>query len=101
MFHTPELSEAFAKTFDPIFEGYFDGALMVRYVGIKKGLPSHLKPVSEAMSSLNIDYGVTTEAIIKALVLHGNSERVAYSLTLEAIDSGYLIASEKGLPSPT
>ncbi|MHA2302307.1 MAG: hypothetical protein ACXACD_15275, partial [Candidatus Thorarchaeota archaeon] len=36
MFHTPELSEAFAKTFDPVFESYFDGALMLRYVGVKK-----------------------------------------------------------------
>jgi hypothetical protein len=100
MFHTPELSQAFAKTLDPVFDSYFDGALMVRYVGVKKGLPSHLKPVAEAMASLKIDYGVTPDAIIKAMVLHEYSEHVAHSLTLEAIDDEYLIASERKLPPP-
>ncbi|MHA2140246.1 MAG: hypothetical protein ACXADD_02015 [Candidatus Thorarchaeota archaeon] len=101
MFHTPELSEAFARTFDPIFDSYFDGALTIRYVGVKKSLPTDLKPVSEAMSTLSIDYGVTPDAIIKALVMLGYNERLAHRMTLEAIDSGYLIASERGLPSPT
>jgi hypothetical protein len=100
MFHTPELSEAFANTFDPVFESYFDGALMLRYVGVKKNLPPHLRLVSEAMATLDIDYGVTPEAIIKALVLLGHSEHDAHSLTLEAIDGGHLIASEKKLPPP-
>ncbi|MFX1330359.1 MAG: hypothetical protein ACFE9W_02285, partial [Promethearchaeota archaeon] len=100
MFHTPELSESFARTFDPIFEGYFDGALMLRYVGVKKSLPAHLKPVSEAMASLSIDYGVTPEAIVKALIMLGYGEHDAYCLTLEAIDSGYLIAGERKLPTP-
>jgi hypothetical protein len=100
MFHTPKLSEAFANTFDPVFESYFDGALMLRYVGVKKNLPPHLRLVSEAMATLDIDYGVTPEAIIKALVLLGHSEHDAHSLTLEAIDGGHLIASEKKLPPP-
>jgi hypothetical protein len=100
VFHTPELSEAFAKKFDPIFESYFDGALMVRYVGVKKGFPAHLKPVAEAMASLNIDHGVAPEAIIKALVMLGYSERVAYIMILESIDDGYLIAGERKLPPP-
>ena len=100
MFHTPELSEAFSRTFDPIFESYFDGALLLRYVGVKKSLPAHLKPVSEAMVSLSIDYGVTPEAIIKSLVILGYGEHEAHSLTLEAIDNGYLIAGERKLPPP-
>ena len=94
------MSEAFARTFDPVFEGYFDGALMVRYVGVKKSLPSHLRPISDAMASLNIDYGVTPDAIIKALVMLGYGERDAHNMTLEAIDNGYMISSERGLPPP-
>jgi hypothetical protein len=100
VFHTPEISEAFAKTFDPIFESYFDGALLVRYVGVKRNLPDHLKSISEAMASLTIDYGVTPEAIIKALVMLGFGELEAHRLTLEAIDGEYLIASERELPPP-
>ncbi|MFW9968421.1 MAG: hypothetical protein ACFFEA_14805, partial [Candidatus Thorarchaeota archaeon] len=100
MFHTPELSEAFARTFDPIFDSYFEGALMARYVGVKKNIPSDLKPVAEVMSSLNIDHGVTLEAIIKGLVINGYGERSAYKLALDAIDGNYLIAGERKLPPP-
>ncbi len=100
MFHTPELSEAFSRSFDPIFDSYFDGALMMRYVGVKKDIPSHLSPVSEAMNALKIDYGVTPEAIIRAAILLGHSERKAYKMVFEAIDNGHLIAGERRLPPP-
>lgn len=100
MFHTPELSEAFSRSFDPIFDSYFDGSLMTRYVGVKKDLPSHLSPVSEAMNTLKIDYGVTPGAIIRAVILLGHSERKAHQIAFEAIDNGYLIAGERKLPPP-
>ncbi|MFX1417201.1 MAG: hypothetical protein ACFFC0_10340, partial [Promethearchaeota archaeon] len=100
MFHTPELSDVFSRTFDPIFESYFDGALFSRYVGVRKDLPEHLTPVAEAFHSLSIDHGVTPEAMIKAVILQGQSESRAYEMVLEAIDARYLIVGEKKLPSP-
>ena len=100
MFHTPELSEVFLRAFDPIFESYFDGALMKRYVGVKKDLPSHLTPVADAFHSLSIDYGVTPEAMIKAVILLGYTEYRAYEMVLEAIDGGFMIAGERKLPPP-
>jgi len=100
MFHTPELSEEFSQTFDPIFESYFDGALLTRYVGVRKDLPDHLTPVADAFHSLSIDYGVTPEAMIKAVIFLGYSERRAYEMVLEAIDGRFMIAGERRLPAP-
>jgi len=100
VFHTPELSEEFSQTFDPIFESYFDGALLARYVGVKKDLPDHLAPVADAFHSLSIDYGVTPKAMIKAVILLGYGERRAYGMVLEAIDGGFVIAGERRLPAP-
>ena len=100
MFHTPELSEAFVRTFDPIFDSYFDGSLLARYVGVRKNLPEHLTPVADAFHSMSIDYGVTPEAMIKTVILLGYSELKAHEMVLEAIDGGFLIAGERRLPPP-
>jgi hypothetical protein len=100
MFHTPELSEVFMRAFGPIFDSYFDGALLARYVGVRKNLPEHLAPVAEVIHSMSIDYGVTPEAMIKSVILLGHSELSAYDMVLEAIDGGFLIAAERGLPPP-
>ncbi|MFX0045613.1 MAG: hypothetical protein ACFE8Z_07170, partial [Candidatus Hermodarchaeota archaeon] len=89
-----------SRTFDPIFESYFDGALLNRYVGVRKDLPEHLTPVADAFYSMSIDYGVTPEAMIKAVILRGHNESRAYQMVLEAIDSGYMIAGERKLPPP-
>jgi hypothetical protein len=96
MVRTPTLN----GTFTSIFESYFDGYLMSRYVGVKKNLPKHLHAVSNALDTMEIDHGVSVEAIIKATSILGYSERRAHSMVLEAVDSGYLIAAEKKLPSP-
>ncbi len=100
MFHTPELSDAFSRTFDPIFESYFDGPLLNRYVGVRKDLPDHLTPVADAFYSLSIDHGVAPEAMIRAVILQGHNESRAYEMVLEAIDGGYMIAGERKLPPP-
>jgi len=88
-------------TFDSIFESYFDGPLMKKYVGVKKSLPKHLIAVSRAIETMEIDHGVTVEAIIKSTSLLGYSERTAHKMVLEAVDEGHLIAAEKKLPPPT
>jgi hypothetical protein len=54
--------------------------------------------VSTALSTIDIDHGVTVEAIIKATTLLGYSERRAYNMVLEAVDNGHLIVAEKRLP---
>jgi len=87
-------------TFDAIFESYFDWHLMKRYVGVKKSLPKHLQAVSAALDTMEIDHGVSVEAIIKATSILGYSERRSYELVLEAVDNGYLIATETKLPPP-
>jgi hypothetical protein len=97
MVRTPTLTD----TFDSIFESYFDGQLMKRYVGVKKSLPKHLHSVSAALDSMDIDHGVSVEAIIKATSILGYSERRAYNMVLESVDDGYLIAAERKLPPPT
>ena len=94
MVRTPTVSDSF----DSIFESYFDGQLMKRYVGVKKSLPKHLHTVSDALDTMEIDHGVSVEAIIRATIILGTSERRAHAMVLEAVDDGYLIAVERRLP---
>ncbi len=96
MVRTPTLNGSFYS----IFDNHFDGQLMKRYVGVSKSLPKHLSVVSEALESMEIDHGVSVDAIIKSISVLGHSERTAYKCTLEAIDNGYLIAASAKLPSP-
>ncbi|MGD9397458.1 MAG: hypothetical protein PVJ05_13575, partial [Candidatus Thorarchaeota archaeon] len=96
MVRTPTLTDEF----NSIFESYFDGQLMKRYVGVKKSLPKNLHAVSASLDTMDIDHGVTVDAIIKAAILLGFSERRAHNMVLEAVDDGHLIAAEKKLPPP-
>ncbi|MFW9975678.1 MAG: hypothetical protein ACFFDQ_10455, partial [Candidatus Thorarchaeota archaeon] len=96
MVRTPTLNGSFYS----IFDNHFDGQLMKRYVGVSKSLPKHLSVVSEALESMEIDHGVSVDAIIKSISVLGHSERRAYRCTLEAVDNGYLIAASAKLPSP-
>ncbi len=96
MVRTPTLNGSFYA----IFDNHFDGQLMKRYVGVSKSIPKHLSVVSEALESMDIDHGVSVDAIIKSISVLGHSERTAYKCTLEAIDNGYLIAASSKLPSP-
>ncbi|MFX1483039.1 MAG: hypothetical protein ACFFCP_07605 [Promethearchaeota archaeon] len=97
---TPKRIEFVSEHFNPIFERHFDGALMKRYVGVKKNLPDQLRPVAEALSTMDIDHGVAPDAIIRSVIVSGYNERKAHQLVLEAIDGGFLIIAEKGLPPP-
>ncbi|MFW9793119.1 MAG: hypothetical protein ACFFEE_02360, partial [Candidatus Thorarchaeota archaeon] len=97
---TPKRMESMSNTFDPIFDKHFDGQLLKRYVGVKKTLPERLSPVSRAMNNLDIDHGVSPDAIIKSTIFLGYNERRAHAMVLEAIDEGYLIVAEKRLPPP-
>ncbi|MFW9963857.1 MAG: hypothetical protein ACFFCX_09860 [Candidatus Sifarchaeia archaeon] len=96
MVRTPSLN----GEFESIFERHFDGQLMKRYVGIKKNLPKHLSIVSDALQTMEIDHGVSVEALIKSVSVLGYSERRAHKLVLETVDSGYLIAADTKLPPP-
>ncbi|MHA2024870.1 MAG: hypothetical protein ACW98U_03120 [Candidatus Thorarchaeota archaeon] len=97
---TPKRIGQMTEHFDPIFEKHFDGALMKRYVGVKKSLPSRLDPISRAMKAMEIDHGVSPSSIIKSVIMLGFNERRAHMMVLEAIDEEYLIAAETKLPSP-
>ena len=83
------------ESIDPIFVLHFDGALFNRYIGVKDLLPKHLEPVRTAMMSLDLESGVPPEALIKAMILLGYSDRKSHMLILEAIDGDYLIAAER------
>jgi len=87
-------------TFGESFDSHFDGAMFLRYVGVKKTLPGHLSKISSIFKTMSINHGVTIEVIIKSLVSQGMNERTAYKIAMEAMDGGYLIALEKRLPSP-
>lgn len=93
-------SSTISSTFDSIFESYFDAQLIKRYVGVKKTLPRHLNSVSVAFTSMDIDHGVTVEALIKATSVLGYSERSAHNMVFEAVDDGHLIVAEERLPPP-
>ena len=82
-----------------LVEEHFDGALFKRYVGVSKGLPAHLSPVSQAMEAIDVYNGVSVLDIAKSLIMLGYSERASYKMLLEAIDEGYLIAAEHTLSS--
>ena len=82
------------------FSSHFDGALFLKYVGVKKTLPRHLSILSSVFKTIEIDHGLSVEALIKPLVTQGVSERVAYNIVMEALDGEYLIASEMKLPVP-
>ncbi|MFW9964402.1 MAG: hypothetical protein ACFFCX_12600 [Candidatus Sifarchaeia archaeon] len=86
--------------FDPIYESHFDGQLMKRYVGVTKSLPKHLSLISDALETMEIDHGVSVEALIKAISVLGYSERHSYKTVLDAVDNGYLIPADTKLPSP-
>jgi hypothetical protein len=88
-----------SESIDPVFFSHFDGALFERYVGVRDDLPKHLDLVRETLEGMEIDNGVTPEAIIKSMTLQGYSDRKSYNAVLEAIDSGYLILAEKSLPA--
>ncbi len=96
-----DISDEFASELDPKFNQLFDRALMRKYVGVKRNMPQELKPVAESIASLHVDYGVTAEDIIKDLIRHGYSERKAYLVVLDAIDSKYLIQGPDALPRPS
>jgi hypothetical protein len=93
-------SEEVVETFDNIFDSYFDGALLRRYVGVKKDIPDRLGPVVSAFKTMDIGHGVTPEALINSLRTLGVRERNAHQIVFDAIDGGYLIAAEKRLPPP-
>ncbi|TFG33775.1 hypothetical protein EU527_06810 [Candidatus Thorarchaeota archaeon] len=88
MMRSPILS----STVDSIFANYFDGPVLTRYIGVKEELPDRLVPVKEAIQSMDVEKGISAEAIIKMLLLEGYGERMSYSLVLEVIDGNYLVA---------
>jgi len=83
------------ESIDPIFDSHFDGALFNRYIGVNDPLPKHLEPVRTAMMGMDLEHGVSPEALIKAMILLGYSDRKSHNLVLEAIDSNYLLAAER------
>lgn len=87
------------ESIDPIFDSHFDGALFDRYIGVNEPLPKHLEPVKTAMMGMDLEHGVSPEAIIKAMIPLGYSDRKSHILVLEAIDRNYLIAAERVNPS--
>jgi hypothetical protein len=84
-----------SESIDPVFLSHFDGALLERYVGVKDDLPKHLELLRETMEKMDIDTGVSPEAIIRSMTLQGYGERKSHRIVLEAIDSGYLIPAER------
>jgi hypothetical protein len=97
---TSEYTSSVSRVLEPLFDRYFDGALLVKYVGARKTLPNRLKPVAEALSGTDMNYGVLPESLIRSLVMLGYSERRSYTLVLEAVDGGHLIRPEGALPPP-
>jgi len=87
------------ESIEPIFNRHFDGALLNRYTGVTETLPEHLEPVKTAMMGMDLENGVPPEALIKAMILLGYSDRKSHNLVLEAIDDNYLIAAERTIPS--
>jgi hypothetical protein len=83
------------ESIEPIFNNRFDGALLIRYIGVRDSIPKHLYSIEEAMKSIDLTGGATPEVIIKAMILLGYSDRKAHNLVLEAIDEGYLIAADR------
>ncbi len=95
---TPEVSESVRNVLDPLFESYFDGALLDKYVGVKKTIPDHLRPVMDAFASTEIDHGLSPEQIVRSVVLLGYTELRAYRCVLDAVTKGHLIPVTGGLP---
>ncbi|MFX0108859.1 MAG: hypothetical protein ACFE7R_11280, partial [Candidatus Hodarchaeota archaeon] len=98
MFHTTEVGEAFLQGMDPIFDSYFDGPLMNKYVGAKKDLPKELKPIDDVFDIMDIGSGVNPDAIVKALVVSGHSELDAHKMLFQALDDNHLISAGHPLP---
>ncbi len=88
------------RSIDESFQSHFDGALFLKYVGVKKTIPHHLSVISSVFKTIEIDHGIGVEVIIKTLITQGMSERVAYDIVIDSLDSKYLIASEMKLPVP-
>ena len=88
------------RSINDSFSSHFDGALFLKYVGVKKTLPRHLSIIASIFKTIEIDHGLNIETLIKSLVTKGLSERVAYDFVMESLDGEYLIAAEMKLPVP-
>ena len=95
MLHDRSLSQSM----NPIFERYFDGLLFNRYIGVKEDIPKHLSLIATIMSDMDLEKGVSIDAIIKEMLMAGYREQKAYNLVLEAVDESYLIPAEPEVSS--
>lgn len=89
------------ESIDRVFETHFDCPLMDRYIGIKTDIPKHLMLLSDLFETVDVDTGLLPDAMIKSIIVLGQSEKRAYELVFEAIDQGYLIVAEQEPPSTT
>ena len=85
----------FSNSLDPIFDSYFDGLLLKRYVGAKDDIPERLTLIKTTLESMEVEKGVSVDAIIKEMLIAGHKERKIYQITLEAVDESYLIPAEE------
>jgi hypothetical protein len=95
----PDIAVEFQNVFEPIFNLYFDGVLLSRYVGVKKTLPKTHLPVSDSFASSETTYGIGLEPIVKDLILKGHGELKSYSMVVEAVDGSHLIPAITEMPT--
>jgi hypothetical protein len=58
------------------------------------GTSRRMMPITEAFTTSDAEYGLTPEVSINRLILAGIDDWTAYSIVLEAIESGLLQRSE-------
>jgi hypothetical protein len=84
--------DVFAAAFDPLFEEYFDGRLIKRYIGFTDTIAyEHLSSLMLIESEFNKEKGASVDELIKVLIRSGYSERRALRIVLDSIDDGILI----------
>ncbi|MFX1270121.1 MAG: FixH family protein [Promethearchaeota archaeon] len=85
----------YAKGIETLFFAFFDGPLSFTYslpVGIR--LPRRMKKIKDVFKEADTAQGLSPDEIIDRLVLSGVDDWKAYSIVLEAIESGRLQRSE-------
>ena len=95
--------DAFSENFDPLFDKYFDGRILKRYVDLKDSVQhEHLDSLKVIRSEFDIEKGSSADDLIKNLIRRGYGERRAHKIILEAIDDEILIPHiENLLEEPT
>jgi hypothetical protein len=81
----------YSSMIDTLFFSIFDEILVSYHVlNVDEAIPRRMLPIREVLASDDDEESMTPEELVDHLIVGGLDERTAYSIVLEAMDSGLL-----------